>query len=64
MKVTDQLHDPDALPPGNEPLYPLDRRLGGPHSRSGRGGDEMPLTGIEPTKLTGNAIYSKKKFVN
>jgi hypothetical protein len=30
-----------ALPPGKEsPLYPLDRRLGGPQSRSGRGGEE------------------------
>jgi hypothetical protein len=26
-----------ALPPGKKPWYPLDRRLGGPQSRSGRG---------------------------
>jgi hypothetical protein len=25
---------------GNSPWYPLDRRLGGPQSRSGRGGEE------------------------
>jgi hypothetical protein len=30
----------------------MDRRLGGPHSRSGRGGEEknsQPLPGLEPT---------------
>jgi hypothetical protein len=27
-------------PQGNSPWYPLDRRLGGPQSRSGRGGEE------------------------
>jgi hypothetical protein len=38
-------------PPGKEPLYPLDRRLGGLQSRSGRGGEEknsQPLPGLEP----------------
>jgi hypothetical protein len=32
------------------PWYPLDRRLGGPHSRSLRGGEEknsQPLQGLE-----------------
>jgi len=50
MEVSGQLHAPAALPPGKEPWYPLDRRLGGPQSRSGRGGviiksgqEEMPL---------------------
>jgi hypothetical protein len=39
-----------ALPPGKEPRYPLDRRLGGPQSRSGRRGEKknLPLSGIEP----------------
>jgi hypothetical protein len=27
-------------PPGEEPLYPLDRSLGGPHSQSGHSGEE------------------------
>jgi hypothetical protein len=38
-----------ALPPGKEPRYPLDRRLGGPQSRSGLcGGDKiLSLLGIE-----------------
>jgi hypothetical protein len=41
MKVSDQFHAPTALPPGKEPpWYPLDRRLGGTQSRSGRGGEE------------------------
>jgi hypothetical protein len=37
--------------PGKEPLVPLDRRLSGPQSRSGRGGEEknsQPLLGLEP----------------
>jgi hypothetical protein len=36
---------------GNSPWYPLDRRLGGPQSRSGRGGEEkssQPLLGLKP----------------
>jgi hypothetical protein len=36
---------------GNSPWYPLDRRLGGPQSRSGRGGEEkdsQPPPGIKP----------------
>jgi hypothetical protein len=36
---------------GKSPWYSLDRRLGGPQSRSGRGGEEknfQPQPGIEP----------------
>jgi hypothetical protein len=40
MEVSDQLHAPAALLPGKEPLVLLDRGLGGPQSRSGRGGEE------------------------
>jgi hypothetical protein len=32
-------------PQGESPWYPLDRRLSGPQSRSGRGGEEA---GLEP----------------
>jgi hypothetical protein len=38
-------------PQGKSPWYPLDRRLGGPQSRSGRGGEEknsQTPSGIEP----------------
>jgi hypothetical protein len=38
-------------PQGNSPRYPLDRRLGGPQIRSGRGGEEknsQPPPGFEP----------------
>jgi hypothetical protein len=38
-------------PRGKIPGYPLDRRLGGPQCRSGRGGEEknsQPLPGLEP----------------
>jgi hypothetical protein len=36
MEVSGQLHVPAALPLRKEPLIPTGR-LGGPHSRSGRG---------------------------
>jgi hypothetical protein len=52
MEVICQLYAPAALPPqGKSPWYPLDRRLGGPQSRSGPGGEEknsQPLPGLEP----------------
>jgi hypothetical protein len=51
MDVSGQLYAPGALfPKGMSPPYPLDRRLGGPQSRSGWGGEEknsQPLTGLE-----------------
>jgi hypothetical protein len=37
-------------PRGRSPHYPLDRRLGGPHSRSGRFG-EVTLLGLEMRPL-------------
>jgi hypothetical protein len=40
MEVSDQLHALAALPQGKSLWYPLDRRLGGTQSRSGRGGEE------------------------
>jgi hypothetical protein len=51
MKVSGQLHAPDALPPGKEPLVPTGQEAGGPLSSSGRGGLEknsQPPPGIEP----------------
>jgi hypothetical protein len=45
------MHRP-LYPQGKSPWYQLDRRLGGPQSRSGRGGEEknsQPLPGLEPT---------------
>jgi hypothetical protein len=51
MEVSGQFHSLAALPPGKEPCYALDRRLSGPQSRSGRGGEEknsQPPPGIEP----------------
>jgi hypothetical protein len=50
MEVSGHLNDPAALPQGKSPWYPLDRRLGGPQSRSGRGGEEkssQTLPGLE-----------------
>jgi hypothetical protein len=50
--VSGQLHAPAALPSWKKsPWYPLDRRLGGSQSLSGRGGEEknsQPPPGIEP----------------
>jgi hypothetical protein len=56
MEVSGQLHAPAALPPGKDPppWYPLVRRLGGPQSRSGRGGEEknsQPPPEIEPSAI-------------
>jgi hypothetical protein len=51
MEVSGQLHASDALHQGKVPWYPLYRRLGGPQTRSERGGEEKnfhPLPGLEP----------------
>jgi hypothetical protein len=40
LEVCGELHAPAALPPGKEPRYPLDRRLGGVQSHSGKYGEE------------------------
>jgi hypothetical protein len=47
MGVSGQRHAPAGLYPFR---YPLDKRLGGPQSRSGRRGKKknLPLSGIEP----------------
>jgi hypothetical protein len=50
MEVNGQLHAPVALPQGKNPSYPLDKKLGGPQSPSGLGGEEkncQPLPGLE-----------------
>jgi hypothetical protein len=51
MQMSDQPHAPAALAAGKSLRYPLDRRPGGPQSRSGRGGEEknsQPLPRLEP----------------
>jgi hypothetical protein len=51
MEISGQLHAPAALPQEKSPWDPLGRRLGGPQSQSGRGGEEkysQPLPGLEP----------------
>jgi len=40
MEVSGQIHASAALPPGNNSCHPLDRRFGGPQSRSGRDVEE------------------------
>jgi hypothetical protein len=52
MEVSCQLHSLAALPPRKGPWNPLDRRLGGPQSRCGRGDEEknfQTLPVIEPS---------------
>jgi len=48
MEVNGQLYALAAVPPGGKsPLFPLDKRLSGPHSRSGCGGEEKnPIIAI------------------
>jgi hypothetical protein len=51
MEVVGQLHAPATLPPGKESWYPLDRRLGGPQGRCGRGyvqKNSQPSPELEP----------------
>jgi hypothetical protein len=51
MEVSGQLHAPAAYPQGKSPWYPLDRRVGGSQSRSGRRDEKknsQPPPGIEP----------------
>jgi hypothetical protein len=43
MEVSDQFHAPAPLPPWKSLLHPLDRRLGGPQSESGRCEEEKNL---------------------
>jgi hypothetical protein len=46
-------------PQGKSPWYSLDRRLGGPQSRSGRGGEEknsQPSPGFEPIRHYINSV--------
>jgi hypothetical protein len=43
---SDQLHAPAAVSVGKSPRYPLDRRLRGSHTRSGRRGEEKT---VDPT---------------
>jgi hypothetical protein len=51
---------------GRSPWYPLGRRLGGPQSRSGRGGEEknsQRLPGLEPPIIQSVAQrYTTEKY--
>jgi hypothetical protein len=70
MEVSGQLHALAYLPPGKEPLVTLDRRLGGPQSRSGRCGIEkylLPLPrnrtqDVQPVARRYSDSYTLKSF--
>jgi hypothetical protein len=52
MEESGQLHSLATLPQGKSSQYPLDRRLDGPQSQSGHGGEEknsQPLPGLKPS---------------
>jgi hypothetical protein len=49
MEVSGQLHAPAAQ--GKCPCYPLGRRLGGPQSHSGRGGEFYENLDIKNTRF-------------
>jgi hypothetical protein len=52
-------------PQGNSPWYPLERRLGGPQSRSRRGGEEKNsqlLSGLEPPNTAWKVPYLNLGF--
>jgi hypothetical protein len=58
MKANGPLLSPSLYPQGKNPLYPFDRRLGGPQNRSGRHEEEknhLPLQIIEPKPLSHRA---------
>jgi hypothetical protein len=63
--VSGQLEAPAALPPGKELHCPLNRRLGGPQSRSGRFGEAknlLPLSGIEPVTEPAERLWLPTHF--
>jgi hypothetical protein len=43
VEVRGELHAPADLPRGKNPRHTLNRRLAGPHNRSGRHGEEKNL---------------------
>jgi hypothetical protein len=54
MKVNGHIYARPLYLHGNNPWYPLDRSLGGPQSRSGRGGEKkysQPLPGLETPNI-------------
>jgi hypothetical protein len=53
-----------GLPRGKDPLYTLDRRLGGPQSRSGHRSwrkNPLPMPGIEP-RSTSRTVHSQTLY--
>jgi hypothetical protein len=59
-----QLHAPAALSQGKSPGYPLDRRLGGPQSRLGHGGEEKKFQPPAGNRTTTNFMVDNKSFEN
>jgi hypothetical protein len=58
MDVSGQLHAQASLPQGRNPCYPLERKLIGPQSQSGRGGAEN-----SNKSRSLNGIYSDVTYI-
>jgi hypothetical protein len=52
MEVSGQFTPQPLYPQGKSPSYTLDRRLGGPQGRSGRGGEEKIPSPRRESNLT------------
>jgi hypothetical protein len=61
MEVSGQLHAPAALSHDKIPPFPLDRRLSGPQTRSGRDGEEE--NPFPSPCLESNLDYSARSLV-
>jgi len=65
MEMSVQLHDPVALLPKKEPRYTFDRRMGGPQSRSGRGGEDKNLIAPLGNRTSGlNVLLQFSKMIH
>jgi hypothetical protein len=60
MEVNGQFHAPVALPPEIDPRYPRDKKLGGPQSRSGRGGENENPYPCRESKEREGKLSSRK----
>jgi hypothetical protein len=52
MKLSGELHIPAGLLPGEDPLVPLDRNLGGLQCQFEHGGEEKTLNQCQESKMT------------
>jgi len=61
MEMSGNLHAPATLILGKRTQYPIQRRLSGPHIRSGRGGEEEKKPFPDPA---GNRTYLPSHYTD